>query len=180
VLLLSLLLASGCRESASVISWSARELVAQLLVLEEGAEDVDAVEARRRLEEFAQRAVHASIEVHDAHVVSVYQRGDDWLTRPYFAMSYERESYLYLEEIDPAFQADLAHHPHWLSVAHTTGDRQLMFELAVDRSAFELSRAECRVDFTCELAAVIRGGRSVYCRTLTLEILSCEGDGPGE
>lgn len=49
-----------------------------------------------------------------------------------------------------------------------------MFEMALERSTFEQLRVACRVDSTCELAAVIRGGKSVYCRALATRILNCD------
>jgi hypothetical protein len=175
VLLLILLTVGACRDTPSLVSWSAAELVEELVILEKRGRELDTAAARQLLEEFARRVIHASIEVPDGAVMSVYQRDRDWLTRPYFALNYDREGYVYLEEIDSDFQADLARHPHWASVAHTIGGRQLMFEMALDRTSFELLRVGCRIDSRCELAAVIRGGKSVYCRARVTKILSCEG-----
>lgn len=175
IVLLFLLPVHACREPQPQISWTVAELRRELALLERDGTGFGPAEARARLEEFARRAVHATVEVTDGAVMSVYQRGDDWLTRPYFALGYDPASYLYLEEIDAGFQADLAHHPHWASVAHTTGRRQLMFETALDPLTFDRLRTGCRIDFKCELAAVIRGGKSVYCRALATSLLSCDG-----
>jgi hypothetical protein len=177
-LTLSFLFVSTCRETDFPPTWSTAELLKELATLEQDSEHIDPKEARLRLEEFARRAVHASIEVSDAAVMSLYQRGVDWRTRPYFAVTYDRDSYVYLDQIDAGFQADLARHSHWASLANTAGNRQLMFELALDRTTFDQLRVGCRVDFTCELAAVIRGGKSIYCRAIAMTTLDCEGIGP--
>jgi hypothetical protein len=108
--------------------------------------------------------VGALIEVEEGRVVAAYQRGDDWATRPYFAVDYELDGYVYLEELAPAFQEDLAAHRHWSSVAVTHSQRQLMFELAVDGGDFPLLQPGLNISFQCKLAAIIRGGKSVYCR----------------
>ena len=96
MLFLSLVYIAGCREPESTTSWSATELVSELDTLEQG--DPGATKEDQRLADFAQRAVHASVGVSDAHVVSVYERDADWLTRPYFALSYDPDTYIYLEE----------------------------------------------------------------------------------
>lgn len=174
-LILASLLVTTCRKTHSPPSWSTSQLLEELVLLEQSSGNLSSEEARLRLEEFGQRAVHASIEVPDAAVMSLYQRGAEWRTRPYFALTYDRESYVYLDEIDAGFQADLASHSDWASVAGTAANRQLMFELALDRPTFEQLQVGCRVGFTCELAAVIRGGKSIYCRSLATRILSCDG-----
>jgi hypothetical protein len=142
-------------------------------MLERRVESLNDNEESAALETFARRAVRRPIEVSGALVSSVYERGPDWRTRPYFALSYDRETYVYLETIAPDFQADLASHRHWASVGKTVSDRQLMFELAVSEKDFELLEPRCRIDFTCELAAVIRGGKSVYCRALIVSDSDC-------
>ncbi|MCP4201277.1 MAG: hypothetical protein GY769_05010 [bacterium] len=172
-LLLFALILGACRDARPAAAWTAAELLLELATLKQDSEDLGVEETKVRLEEFARRAVHSSIEATDAEVVSVYRRDADWATRPYFALGYDRETYVYLEEIDPGFQADLARHPNWASVAYTTGEQQLMFELALDRSTFEQLQPGCRINLTCELAAVIRGGKSVYCRALATKTLSC-------
>lgn len=177
-LVLLSLLVSTCQKTHSPPSWSTTQLLEELVFLEQRSNNLSSEEARLQLEEFGRRAVHASIEVPDAAVMSLYQRGAEWRTRPYFALTYDRESYVYLEEIDAGFQADLASHPDWASLASTAANRQLMFEVALDRSTLEQLQVGCRVDFTCELAAVIRGGKSIYCRTIAMKIRGCEGGGP--
>jgi hypothetical protein len=172
------MLPGACRKVQSPEHWSAAELVEKLQILEQGSENAEGTEAGQLLLDFAHRAVHARVEVAGAAVASVYERGADWLTRPYFAVTYDRESYVYLEDLDPGFQADLAHHRYWASVAHTMGERQLMFELALDHSDWKSLRVQCPVDLTCELAAVIRGGKSVYCRALETRLLDCDNHLP--
>jgi hypothetical protein len=54
-----------------------------------------------------------------------------------------------------------------------------MLELALEPSVSTLLRADCQIDLTCEIAAVIRGGKSVYCRAISTRILGCRDEGPG-
>lgn len=168
-----LLCLGACDRSEKGRAWSARDLVAEVTRLEADCRDLEAPDVRRRLESFARDAVGRRIDVTGATVVSSYQRDHDWHTRPYFALTYERSSYVYLDELDPGFQDDLATRLHWVSVAHTTDGRQLMFELAVDAGDAGDLQPGCRLDFSCTLAAVIRGGRSVYCRALSIDRLEC-------
>jgi hypothetical protein len=145
-----------------------RDLVVELRSLEEGDEGRSAGERRATLESFARRLLHRTIRVSDAEVVAVYER--DWLTRPYFALDYDRDGYIFLDSLDPQFQERLSRHSFWASAARTVEGRQLMFELALEERDFEGLRAGCRISLSCELAAVIRGGKSVYCRVLSIEV----------
>lgn len=163
----------ACGRAEERHAWSARELVAEVTRLEADCRDLEARAARLCLGPFARNAVGKTIEVTGATIVSSYERDHDWHTRPYFALTYERSSYVYLDELDPGFQDDLATRLHWVSVAHTTDGRQLMFELAVDAGDAGDLQPGCRLDFSCTLAAVIRGGRSVYCRALSIDRLEC-------
>lgn len=174
-----LLLSTACQDTERPESWTAAQLVNELVQLEQESVGLSEEASKLLLRSFARRAVHTRLEISGAHVVSVYVRDSKWKTRPYFALTYTKTSYVYLEEVDQEFQAALARHPHWASVAHTTGDRQLMLELALEPSVSTILRANCQIDLTCEIAAVIRGGKSVYCRATSTRVLGCPDNAPG-
>lgn len=71
------------------------------MLLAQDAPDLNAAQAKQRLEAFARRAVHASVKVANAGVVSVYERDADWRTRPFFSSGYDRASLVYLEDAEP-------------------------------------------------------------------------------
>lgn len=149
---------------------SGAQLLERILRLESQVAGLNGAERKARVREFGARMVGARIDVEEGRIVAAYRRGDDWTTRPYFAVDYQRDGYVYLDELEPAFQEDLARHRHWASVAVTPGRRQLMFELAVDEDDFPLLQPGLEISFECELAAIIRGGKSVYCRALEVSI----------
>jgi hypothetical protein len=168
-----LLWLGACGKAEERRAWSARDLVAEVTRLEADCRDLKAPDERSCLESFARKAVGRTIDVTGATVVSSYERGHDWHTRPYFALTYDKSSYIYLDQLDPSFQDELASRKPWVSIAYSADGRQLMFELAVDPGDAGGLQPGCRVDFSCKLAAVIRGGRSVYCRALSIDRLEC-------
>lgn len=165
----------SCQRESQPDAWPVEDLVTELVHLERQTSGKAQGDTDAHLRSFAERALGRRLRVENGRVASVYERGPEWRTRPYFALTYERDSYVYLEDLDPKFQADLADHRFWASISWGAADRQLMFELALSQNDFDKIRPACRVDFSCELAAVIRGGRSVYCRALALPSLDCPG-----
>jgi len=144
------------------------ELVRRLTQLEREAARAEPSEVAGLVRRFAREMAHQRVRVHSARVIQTYERVG-WRTRPYFAVNYLPDDYTYLDELDQTFQDELAGHLHWVSIVKSLPDRQLMFELAIDDATFEALERDDVVTFTCELAGVIRGGKSVYCRMLELE-----------
>ena len=116
----------------------------------------------------AEEMLHRHVRVRSATVVAVYERGDDWSTRPFFGFDYVEAHYVRLADLDPEFHRQLKGNRHWASVACTTDDRQLMFELAMDPETHADLRPGQLVSFTCEVAGIIRG-KTVYSRLLTMD-----------
>jgi len=117
---------------------------------------------------FADEMLHRHVRVRSATVAAVYERGTDWDTRPFFGFDYVEAHYVRLADLDPEFYRQLHRHRHWASVACTIGDRQLMFELAVDPETHAGLRPGQQVSFTCEVAGIIRG-KTVYGRSVTMD-----------
>jgi hypothetical protein len=143
------------------------ELLQRLVDLEEMARGLPREEIRGLVRSFAEGVVRTQLRVASAVVMVTYTR--DWLTRPYFAIDYAKEDYVYLEEFDAGLQHQLSRHVHWASVAKSCPGRQLMFEVALDEGSYEELEAGESIAFSCELAAVIRGGKSIYCTLSSLE-----------
>ncbi len=116
----------------------------------------------------AGRMLHSRVRVRSASVVTVYERGTDWDTRPFFGFDYVEAHYVRLVNLDPEFYRELHGTRCWASVACTFDDRQLMFELAMDPRTHAGLRSGQPVSFTCEVAGIIRG-KTVYCRLVTME-----------
>jgi hypothetical protein len=119
------------------------------------------------LHRFANQMLHQRVRVTQARVAAVYTRGSDWNTQPFFGFDYAEEHYVRLLDLDPEFDRRLKACRHWASVACTLGDRQLMFELALDSDADANLRPGQQVSFTCEVASIIRG-KTVYSRLVTM------------
>jgi hypothetical protein len=143
-------------------------LAERLTALERKTAESEPGTVRGLVRQFAEQMVHAEVEVTSGRVIQTYTR-EGWKTRPYFAVSYDRETYVYTEQIDPGFQDELAAHMHWVSVVKSLPDRQLMFELAIDEKTFGALQPQEMIDFTCEIAGIIRGGKSVYSRLVALK-----------
>jgi hypothetical protein len=143
------------------------EIANQFSDLEELAQTASLEEQPAILKSFASNFVGTTLHIDSGIVTTKYER--DWLTRPYFSLNYDREEYIYLEEIDPTFQEELSDHEFWASVATMCPGRQLMFELALDEPSFEAIRGQQRISFSCKAAAVIRGGKSVYCSLISIK-----------
>lgn len=111
--------------------------------------------------------LHRHVRVLSATVVAVYERGGDWDTRPFFGFDYVEAHYLHLIDLDPEFHQQLHGMRYWASVACTSGDRQLMFELAMNSETHAGLRPGQDVSFTCEVAGIIRG-KTVYGRLITI------------
>jgi hypothetical protein len=116
---------------------------------------------------FAGDMLHRQIRVRSATVAAVYERGDDWNTRPFFGFDYVEAHYVRLVDLDKEFYQQLHGSRYWASVACTSDDRQLMFELAMDGKTHAGLRPGQHVSFTCEVAGIIRG-KTIYCRLVTL------------
>jgi hypothetical protein len=119
------------------------------------------------LRSFAHEMVHQRVRVGQATVVAVYERGTDWYTQPFFGFDYVEAHYVRLFDLDPTFDRRLKATRHWASVACTTADRQLMFELAMDPDRGAALRPGQHISFTCEVAGVIRG-KTVYSRLVAM------------
>ena len=117
---------------------------------------------------FADEMLHRHVRVRSATVVAVYERGDDWNTRPFFGFDYVEANYVRLADLDPTFDRQLKGNRYWASVACIPDDRQLMFELAMDPETHAGLRPGQHVSFTCEVAGIIRG-KTVYSRLLTMD-----------
>jgi hypothetical protein len=111
--------------------------------------------------------LHRHVRARSATVVAVYERGEDWNTSPFFGFDYVEAHYLHLIDLDPEFHRQLHGMRYWASVACTSGDRQLMFELAMDPETHAGLRPGQDVSFTCEVAGIIRG-KTVYGRLITI------------
>ncbi len=144
------------------------EFARRLTELERSAARLEAAHVRSLVRQFAEKMVHERARIRSARVIATYERVD-WKTRPYYAVNYITEDYVYLDELDQQFQDDLARNRYWVSVVKSLPDRQLMFELAIDEGTFETLAPEDIVSFSCEIAGVIRGGKSVYSRLIALE-----------
>lgn len=142
-------------------------LAERLTALERAAREAEPAEVRGLVRQFAEQMVHAKVKVESGRVIATYTR-EGWKTRPYFAVNSVPEDYVYTGELDGRFQADLAAHVHWVSVVKSLPDRQLMFEIAIDEAAVGALRPQEIIDFTCEIAGIIRGGKSVYGRLVAL------------
>jgi hypothetical protein len=143
------------------------DLLRRIVDLEERARGLPLEEIRGLVRGFAEGVVRKELRITSAVVMVTYKR--EWLTRPYFAIDYAKENYVYLEELDPGLQHQLSRHVHWASVAKSCPGRQLMFEVALDEGNYEKLEAGESIGFSCELAAVIRGGKSIYCTLSSLE-----------
>ena len=108
------------------------------------------------------------LRVSGATIASTYTRDNE--SNIYFGVTYDPDDHLYLRQINPSLHESLARHEHWVSVAKTYPSRQLSFELPIDRNTFDRLERGAAVDFTCRIAALIRG-RSVYCAPAGLEII---------
>jgi hypothetical protein len=165
VLLLVSPLLVGAMEAPEEIR--ACDLLRRLIDLEETVRGLPREEIRGLIRSFAEGVVRKELRIASAVVMITYTR--DWLTRPYFAIDYDKEDYVYYEELDPGLQQQLSRHVHWASVATSCPGRQLMFEVALDEKSYEELESGESIGFTCELAAVIRGGKSIYCTLGSLE-----------
>ena len=117
---------------------------------------------------FAGDMLHRRVRVRSGTVAAVYERGDDWNTRPFFGFDYVEAHYVRLADLDPEFYRQLHGHRYWASVACISDNRQLMFELAVDPPTHAGLRPGQNISFTCEVAGIIRG-KTVYSRLLTMD-----------
>jgi hypothetical protein len=117
---------------------------------------------------FAGDMLHRHVRVRSGTVVAVYERGEDWNTRPFFGFDYVEANYIRLVDLDPEFYRQLHGHRYWASVSCIPDDRQLMFELAVDGETHARLQPGQHVSFTCEVAGIIRG-KTVYSRLATIE-----------
>lgn len=149
-------------------SMDEQELARRLAELESEAAQVAPAEVRPLVRRFAEQMIHSEIRVSEGRVVAMYERVG-WKTRPYYAVNYVRDDYVYVDELDPHFQEELARNLHWISVATTLPDRQLMFELAIDEETAKALKPDELISFTCRLASVIRGGKSVYSRMISFD-----------
>jgi hypothetical protein len=137
------------------------DLVASLesfqLAVDGQPRDIIKTLVREQATEFKDRQLRVSSAV----VASTYVR--DNTSNIYFGVTYDPQDHLYLRDIDPALHAMLAHHRLWVSIVKTYPSRQISYELPVDRPIFESLVSGQEVDFSCTIAALIRG-KSVYCR----------------
>lgn len=117
---------------------------------------------------FAEEMLHRHVRVRSATVVAVYERGNDWNTRPFFGFDYVEAHYIRLADLDPEFYRQLHGHRYWASIACISDNRQLMYELAVDAETHAGFRPGQNLSFTCEVAGIIRG-KTVYSRLLTID-----------
>jgi hypothetical protein len=108
----------------------------------------------------AQRFLDQRVSVKSAVVASTYTR--DNTSNIYFGVNYEPRDHLYLSELDPTLHESLEEHGFWVSVVKTYPSRQMSYELPVDKRTFERLEQGTQVEFSCRIAALIRG-KSVYC-----------------
>jgi hypothetical protein len=108
----------------------------------------------------ARRFLGQRISVKSAVVASTYTR--DNTSNIYFGVNYEPKDHLFLSELDPSLHESLENHRLWVSVARTYPSRQMSFELPVDEQTFERLEKGMQIEFSCRIAALIRG-KSVYC-----------------
>jgi len=177
-LTISTCVAGSMRASQTSTAIDAEALAERLTALERSAEESDPEAVRVVVRRFAETMVHARVHVSAARVIQTYTR-EGWRTRPYFAVNYIRDDYVYTGDLDPRFQDELAKHMHWVSVVKSLPDRQLMFELAIDEATFEELKPQELVSFTCEIAGIIRGGKSVYSRLIEMEGEAAPAGEPG-
>jgi hypothetical protein len=138
-------------------------LMTRIGKFEAGLQGISEADKIAALKHFAHEMVHQRVRVGRATVVAVYERGSDWYTRPFFGFDYVEAHYVRLVDLDSAFDQRLKATRHWASVACTSVDRQLMFELALDSVGNATLRPGQEVSFTFEVAGIIRG-KTVYSR----------------
>jgi hypothetical protein len=155
---------SGCATRPAIDEHALMTRLGDFETCLQGIGDADKFAA---LERFAHEMLHRRVRVEDATVVAVYERGRDWHTQPFFGFDYVEAHYVRLVDLDPAFDRRMKKTRHWASVACTTADRQLMFELALDPDRGTAIRPGQHISFTCEVAGVIRG-KTVYSRLVAM------------
>ncbi len=161
----------GCADNRSP-AMDHQALVARIRGFEASLAGKNDAQKSAELAGFAGRMLHSRVRVRSATVVTVYERGADWDTRPFFGFDYVEANYVRLADLDPEFYRQLHGARYWASVACTFDDRQLMFELAMDARTHAGLRSGQSVSFTCELAGIIRG-KTIYSRLVTMD-----GSGP--
>jgi hypothetical protein len=166
VVVLLLSLASGCvdRRRPEI---DEHALMRRIRAFESELADKSDAQKAAALAGLADDMLHRRIRGRSATVVAVYERGEDWDTKPFFGFDYVEAHYLRLVDLDPEFYRQLHGQRYWASVACISGDRQLMFELAMDQGVHAGLRPGQMVSFTCELAGLIRG-KTIYARLLTI------------
>lgn len=136
------------------------ELVASLESFDLAVKDRPRESLRALLREQAARFKGRLVTVSSATVASPYLRENT--SNIYFGATYDSRDHVFLSEIDPDLHEALKNHKLWVSIVKSYPSRQLSYELPVDQSVFEALRPGQHVEFSCRIAALIRG-KSVYC-----------------
>jgi hypothetical protein len=136
------------------------ELLAHIEEFESAIQGQPRETVQSLLRAHAERFLGQRLLVKSAVVATTYTREN--ASNIYFGVNYEPSDHLYLSELDPTLHESLEEHRFWVSVVTTYPSRQMSYELPVDKRTFERLEQGTQVDFSCRIAALIRG-KSVYC-----------------